>query len=61
MTLTWSHTLRWQYAAASPDVPPCDIAHRIDQDSDARALRMMIELLDVSAERCRRELKARGE
>ena len=61
MSLRWSHTLRWQYAAASPDVPPCDIAHRIDQDSDARALRMMAELCEVTIERCRRELKARGE
>ena len=51
----WQHTLTWSYG------PKVSIAHAVDQDSDARALRMMIELLDVSAERCRRELKARGE
>ena len=58
MSLRWSHTLRWQYAAASPDVPPCDIAHRIDQDSEERGLRMMIELCEVTIDRCNRRIKA---
>ena len=51
----WQHTLTWSYG------PKVSIAHAVDQDSDARALRTMIELCEVTIERCRRELKARGE
>jgi len=51
----WNHTLTWSYG------PKVSIAHAVDQDSDARALRMMAELCEVTIERCRRELKAKGE
>ena len=46
----WNHTLTWSYG------PKVSIAHAVDQDSDARALRMMIELCEVTIERCNRRI-----
>ena len=50
----WFHRLAWSTTTG-------EIAHRVDQDSDAQQLRMMIELAGCTIERCRRELAAMGE
>ncbi len=51
----WRHVLTWSYG------PTAEVSHAVNQDSNAQQLRMMIELAGVTAERCRRELAAKGE
>ena len=50
----WHHILTWSTVDG-------EISHRVDETSDAKSLRMMIELAGCTIERCRRELAAMGE
>ena len=46
----WHHTLSWSTIHGE------DISHTVTEDSDEQSLRMMIELCEVTIDRCRREL-----